>query len=166
MIGKMVLMIKRLKKGLLADQWEYPSVILFESKPGNGKEKEKKLFGKDKMYESIVGRLNELDDCEDGGINGMIDRYEYIGESFHIFSHIKQICHVFRTYWNGNEIGVEKELGYDGEYKWYSMEEMNKKQLTMCVKKQWMVHVNFNKSLKGKFKTKVVGKKRKRDALD
>eukprot|EP01084_Bolivina_argentea_P134314 236941_1 len=166
MIGNNVLMIKRPNKGLLADQWEYPNVILFESKIENAKKK--KVFDKDIMYERIVERLNGLY-CEDRKrdiVSGMIAKYEYIGESLHIFSHIKQTCHVFRIYLNENMINVNKELVYDGEYKWYLVEDMNKKALTMCVKKQWMIHVNFDKSLKSKLKIKVSGKKRKRQALD
>eukprot|EP01083_Nonionella_stella_P193847 715450_1 len=163
MIGSHVLMIKRPSKGLLAGQWEYPMRILFESKPEIVKKRKKakkdKILDKEHMFTKLVERLNELYGNEK---NDWIANYEYVGSSLHIFSHIKQTCHVFRIYLDDQQMDTKKGLVYDGDYKWLSFQEMNAKKLTMCVKKQWKIHVNFDKSLKNTFKPKVSGKKRKR----
>ncbi len=58
-IGEHILMIKRPNKGLLANQWEYPSLILFENKSGKNNTNGF-VIDNEKMYEKLIQILNKL----------------------------------------------------------------------------------------------------------
>ena len=151
-----VLMLKRPKNGLLAGQWEFPSHILFESEPKIQKSKKLKEFSTKIMYEAIVKRVNALFHEE---ITEMVEKFEYIGSFLHIFSHIHQNCHVFRIYLDKK---TKKEIIFDRDYEWNSVQSVDTKKLTMCVKKQWLIHRNFDRKKPFNNNNKLSGRKRKR----
>ncbi len=74
------------------------------------------MIDNEKMYEKLI-EINYIGKTVHENIIGTINKCEYIRKSLHIFSHIKQTCHMFRIYLNEREIGLDnyKELIYNGE---------------------------------------------------
>ena len=93
------------------------------------------------MLEKLMERMREL------GLEQIVNHSiesEYCGSSLHIFSHIRQISHVFRMRVEVPMDEVDSLIEYDGEYQWIAADLMNNQGLTVCVKKQWTLQCNFD----------------------
>ena len=166
-----VLMIKRPKTGLLADQWEFPMQILLEREPEKKRNnKQKKRKGKEggdmkrgELLERLMERMKALGLGEI--VNHSIES-EYCGSSLHIFSHIRQISHVFRMRVEVSMDEVDSWIEHDGEHQWIAVDSMDNQRITVCVKKQWTLQCNFDNGLRQKLHPKIIGRKRKRKCVE
>ena len=62
---------------------------------------------------------------------------EYCGSSLHIFSHIRQISHVFRMRVEVSMHELDSLIGYEGEHQWIAVDSMDNQKITVFDKKQW-----------------------------
>ena len=85
-----VLLIRRPKTGLLAGQWEFPSVTVADGEMTPEESKRKR------MIDELLGDSQQL-----GGLKRIVER-ENIGRVTHTFSHLKHFMHVERIRWRSS----------------------------------------------------------------
>ncbi|ETO31344.1 hypothetical protein RFI_05774 [Reticulomyxa filosa] len=135
---KEYLMIKRDKKGLLAGQWEFPTMVISDGVD------EVKCSSSKLQRKECEKKLREYWIGFDDGFNS---HYVYIGESVHLFSHIRQQTLIFlitvdqTCKKNVTQLLTQKNMEFD----WVSQSLLEtSKKLTVCVHKVWLCKINQN----------------------
>jgi A/G-specific adenine glycosylase len=151
------LCVKRPETGLLAGLWEFPSIMVKDEtkltqKLMINKIKTITLEKNDDVKKAL--KLDEETDADDFS-------FTYCGQVTHVFTHIKQLLHVFSV--NVEEIDDTTS----DTMRWMTSAEMNESGVPTLVKKVFKQYQNHNKLLGTGTQKKLVliniSKKRKRE---